>query len=263
MQNTADDHERALVIATECGDSEACRELVERFLPAIDQLTRRYTHARGVEREDLLQEGVAALLFAARRFDPRLGTPFWPYAAFWVRKAMQELVADLARPVGLSDRAVRNLALIRSARREHGQAHRSEPTADELAHATGLGRAQVESLLVAERAPRGMEEPVSAEAGGVTVGETIADPRAEQAYARVLDRIEMTEVRGSVHRLDARERSVVLAHYGLGQPAETLDAIGRRLSVTAERARQIEAGALVKLRDSLVRPATLAAGCTH
>jgi RNA polymerase primary sigma factor len=45
-----------------------------------------------------MQEGGAGLLFAARRYDPRLRTPFWGYASFWVRKAMQELVAEVARP---------------------------------------------------------------------------------------------------------------------------------------------------------------------
>jgi RNA polymerase primary sigma factor len=251
----------ALIIATECGDPDACRELVEIFLPAIAAIARRFPRGMGVEREDLLQEGVAGLLLAARRYDARLGTPFWAYAAFWVRKAMQELVADLTRPVGLSDRAVRSLARMRAARREHLQAHGAEPTVEQLSGATGLTRGQLESLLTADRTPRGMDEPLAADGeGATTVGETIPDPGAEQAFARVLDRIEMTQVRDSVDRLDGRERAVVRAHYGLGQPARTLGQIGHELSITAERARQIEGGALRKLRDGLGRPAAVAAG---
>ena len=109
--------ERDLVIAAECGDSDACRKLVEAFLPAIGGLARGFQGSR-VEHRELLQEGVAGLLFAARRYDPELGTPFWAYASFWVRKAMQELVAELAHPVALSDRAVRELARINEARRD-------------------------------------------------------------------------------------------------------------------------------------------------
>src|ERR1700754_1015657 len=109
--------ERDLVIAVEGGDPEACRRLVEAFLPAIFGVARGFRSWTGVERQELVQEGVAGLLFAARRYDPRLGPPFWAYASFWVRKAMQELVADLTRPVALSDRAVRSLALVKSARR--------------------------------------------------------------------------------------------------------------------------------------------------
>ena len=88
------------MIAADCGDSEACRQLVEAFLPAIGNLARGFQSA-SIERPELLQEGVAGLLFAARRYDPGLATPFWGYASFSVRKAMQELVAELTRPVAL------------------------------------------------------------------------------------------------------------------------------------------------------------------
>ena len=89
------------MIAAERGDSDACRKLVEAFLPAIGDLARSFRNSR-VERLELLQEGVAGLLVAARRYDTTLNTPFWAYASFWVRKAMQELVADLTRPVNTS-----------------------------------------------------------------------------------------------------------------------------------------------------------------
>ena len=50
------------------------------------------------------------------------------------------------------------------------------------------------------------------------------------------------------------------AHYGLGQPGQTLDQIGARLGLTAERARQIEVGALNKLREALAQPAPIGTG---
>jgi RNA polymerase primary sigma factor len=199
---------------------------------------------------------VAGLLFAARRYDPGVGTPFWAYASFWVRKAMQELVAELTRPIALSDRAARGLAEIRRARREHLQAHRSEPTDDELSRATGLTRTQIDNLLAAERPARGLEEPLgTGEDSSATVADLIVDPAAERAYEQVLDRIFSRVVRDSVDRLDERERTVIRSHYGLGRPVQTLTAIGGTLGLTAERARQIEMGALAKLRASLVQPA--------
>ena len=63
------ERERDLVIAAETGDPEACRALVEAFLPAIGGLARRFPGGIGVERQELVQEGVAGLLFAARRYD--------------------------------------------------------------------------------------------------------------------------------------------------------------------------------------------------
>jgi RNA polymerase primary sigma factor len=244
--------ERDLVIGAEAGDPDASRLLVEAFLPAIAGLASGFPGGIRVEQRELVQDGVAGLLVAARRFDPRLNTPFWAYASFWVRKAMQELVADLGRPVALSDRAVRKLARVRAVRHEHLQAHGHEPTEEALRRATGFSRAQLESLQTAERAPRGIEERLRTDEGAAaTVGDGVVDPGAEQAFEHVLDDIEIHEVHGLADGLEERERRVLYAHYGLGQQAQTLRQIGGELGLTAERARQIEVGALEKLREAL------------
>jgi DNA-directed RNA polymerase sigma subunit (sigma70/sigma32) len=200
------------------------------------------------------------LLLAARRYDAQRGTPFWAYASFWVRKAMQELVAELTRPVALSDRAVRELARVRAARNEYLQRHGVELTNEQLGAATGLTPAHIERLHAAARAARSTDERlIEDEAASATLGETIVDPRAEQAYEDVLDQLEIRHVLDLTDALAQRERSVIRSHYGLGQEARTLSQIGGELGLTAERARQIEAAALRKLRERLANAATIAA----
>jgi RNA polymerase primary sigma factor len=249
------EQELDLVVATERGDEAACRKLVEVFLPAIGGVARRFDAGRRVQRAELMQEGIAALLFAAKRYDRRFKTPFWGYASFWVRKAMQELVAEMTRPVALSDHAVRGLARVRTARRAHLLANGTEPTKAELAAATGFTRAQLDSLLAVERMPRSFDEPLAAEEGtSATFGEVIADPGAEKAYDQVLDRMEVQAVRDLADRLDERERTVLRGHYGLGRSQQTLNEIGSDLGLTAERIRQIEKAALEKLREAAAQP---------
>lgn len=245
------------MIAAEGGDAGACRRLVEAFLPAIASLARGFQGSR-VERRELLQEGVAGLLFAARRYDSELDTPFWAYASFWVRKAMQELVAALTRPVVLSDRAARDLSHLRRARNEYLQSHSIEPTNGELSAATGLPAAQIESLLATDRMPRGIEDRVSADdASSPTIAETIVDPLAEQAYDKVLDELEIHDVLDLTNQLEERERAVIRSHYGLGEAPRTLNEIGAGLGLTPERARQIEAAAIAKIRQALAPPALI------
>ncbi|MEA2150007.1 MAG: polymerase primary sigma factor [Solirubrobacteraceae bacterium] len=251
------EQERDLVVAAEAGDEAARRQLVESFLPAIGGIARRFATGGSIQRSELMQEGVAGLLFAARRYDPRTGTPFWAYASFWVRKAMQELVAELTRPAALSDHAVRGLARVKAVQRAHLQAHGVELTRAQLVAATGFTEAQLDSLLAVDRTPRSFEEPLGADAGtAATFGEMVADPGAEKEYEQVLDNMEIQAVRGLAEQLDERERTVLWHHYGLGQqPPQTLGEVGAGLGLTAERIRQINKGALEKLREAVARPA--------
>jgi RNA polymerase sigma factor (sigma-70 family) len=218
-------------------------------MPLIGGVARLYRGSPAVDRAELMQEGVVGLLRALERYDPGLGTPFWGYAAWWVRQAMQHLVAELTRPVVLSDRAFRQLAQINRARQRHLQAHGREPTIDELADATGLLRRQVEDLVVAERWPRGLDEPVGSDGGACsTLGDLMPDPVAEEAYDAVPTRLVVKQLPQLLSRLSDRERAIVCGHFGLGgRSPRTLRELGESLGVSAERARQIERGALDKL----------------
>jgi DNA-directed RNA polymerase sigma subunit (sigma70/sigma32) len=169
---------------------------------------------------------------------------------------MQQLVAEVTRPMVLSDRALRGLARVKAARAAFLQEHARDPTTDEIAHAVELTREQVESLLSIERIPRGLEEPVGGDAGAAgTLGELIEDPGAQAAFANVLDQFEIEQVRDLTETLGDRERRILTDHYGLGRPARTLREIGDDLGVSAERVRQIEERTLARLRDAVASPA--------
>jgi RNA polymerase primary sigma factor len=222
----------------------------------IAGVARLYRPSAVLTTVELMQEGAVGLLRALERYDPELATPFWAYASWWVRQAMQRLVSELTRPVVLSDRAMRQLARVEAAHRAYVQAHRREPTVDQLAAAAGLERAQVEHLIAAARMPRGLDEPVNAaEGSSATLAEQIADPRAEEAYERVPSRLQIARLGGMLASLSERERIVVRARYGLDCPRRTLRELGEQLGVSAERVRQIEERALDNLRAAGVPPA--------
>jgi DNA-directed RNA polymerase sigma subunit (sigma70/sigma32) len=114
--------EQRLVAAAKAGDRRAREELVEAFLPLIGGVARVYRTSETVARLELMQEGVVGLLRALERYDPTLGVPFWGYAGWWVRQAMQQLIAELTRPLVLSDRTLRQLSQLKRARRAPGRA---------------------------------------------------------------------------------------------------------------------------------------------
>jgi RNA polymerase primary sigma factor len=237
------------VRAAQRGDPLARADLVEAFAPLIATVARTYRGSAGIGQPELMQEGVAGLLAALRRYEPSRGTPFWAYASWWVRHGMQQLVAELTRPVVLSDRALRQLARIRDARSAHVRAHRAWPSTGELAAATGLPHAQVQRLVAVEQTPRALASGPDADERPVRHGEeTLADPCSEDAYEEVITRLESARVGELLGGLEERERVVLRAHFGLGGPAQPLRAIARGLGLSAERVRQIEHAALEQLR---------------
>jgi RNA polymerase primary sigma factor len=244
--------ERRLVIAAKEGGEEGRAELVEAFTPLIASVAWAHRNAPSVGRQELMQEGVVGLLQALERFDPALGTPFWAYASWWVRHAMQEIVAQLTRPMVLSDRALRQLARVRRAERGHLQANGRTPSLPELAEATGIDQEQIESLACAEWRTRALQEPLSGREGvGGTFGDLLRDPAAEDGYERVPLRLLAAELSALIGGLSEREQTILCGRYGIGGPERTLRALGESLGVSAERVRQIEQLALGKLLEAV------------
>jgi RNA polymerase sigma factor (sigma-70 family) len=243
------ERERRLLAAARANDGAARDELVDEFMPLIGSVARIYRGSPDVGRIELMQEGVVGLLRALERYDASYELPFWAYASWWVRQAMQQLVAELGRPVVLSDRAARHLARVKGAQREYEQVHRREPSVAELSEATGIARTDIDKLLAAERRPRGLEEPVTGgDDSAATFGEQLADPSAEEDFERMPFRLGAEGIPDLMDCLTQRERTVVSGRFGLDGPERTLRDLGNALGVSAERVRQIEQRALDKLR---------------
>jgi RNA polymerase primary sigma factor len=240
--------EQRLVRQALGGDRDARARLVEAFLPLIASVARNYRSSGQITRTELVQEGVVGLLRALERYDPSLGVPFWAYASWWVRQAMQQLVAELTRPVVMSDRALRQLSQIKDAYASL-QAAGNGATLAQISERTGVEAAQLANLLAADRPPKALEEPVRGEEGEIgAFGELIADPLAEDEYERVVTAIVASELRNLLSGLSDREREILRARYGLDGEPQSLRDLARQMGVSAERVRQIENRALGKLR---------------
>jgi RNA polymerase sigma factor (sigma-70 family) len=253
VSNGAGGDRFALVLAAK-QDPGRREELIDEFRPLIATVARPYCRHGSIERHELMQQGVVGLLDALERYDPSLGTPFWAYASWWVRQAMQQVVSELGGPIVLSDRARRALSRLAAARHAYLQEHQREPTRTELAAAAELDVGHVESLLAAAGPARALEERIGDGDDGLCLGDLLADPRAEDEFERVPGRTAIQGVPALLALLGDRERLVVSRRFGFDGEAHTLRDIGADLGLSAERVRQIEERALDRLRTA--SPAT-------
>ena len=229
-------------------DGRAAREhLITANSRLVISIAKKYI-GRGVPFLDLIQEGNIGLIRAARKFDYRRGHKFSTYATWWIRQAVTRAIADQGRtirvPVHMGDQINKLIRVSHQLTQELGR----DPTPEELADALQIPVKKAEQMIQVARRPISLETPTDEDEDSV-LGDFIEDEDSIQPSDVVTHNLLKKQIQDILSTLPPREVRILQLRYGLldGQ-SYTLEEVGKKLGVTRERVRQIEAQALSRLR---------------
>jgi RNA polymerase sigma-32 factor len=246
--------EDELVLAKKAvrGNKAATDKLVEanlRYVVSVALKYRRY----GIPVSELISEGSIGLMTAVKKFEPNRGNRFVTYAGYWIRAFVLDYVVRSTSMVGGGSGPFRSKIFFRL-RRERAKLSQLnlDPTEiiEILAKQFSVTQPRMEELLMRlDGRDVSLNQPAFADAQ-VTLQDTMSsrEPSPEEHYLAAERKAELeTQAAAALETLDKRERLIVEKRI-LGDSEASLAALGRKLGVSRERARQLEVRAKDKLR---------------
>ena len=226
--------------------TKAKHELIIHNLRLVVYIAKYYI-GRGLSLLDLIQEGNIGLMKAIDKFDYKRGFKFSTYATWWIRQAITRALIDQVKTIRIPVNMIELYNKVVKVSRELILHLGREPRTEEIAKKLGVSARKIEDVFGAIQDPITLQTPIGDDES--TLGDFIGDDSGISPYLNAERNMVSEEILKVLHTLSPKEETVVKMRFGIGNDRNhTLDEVGRYLSITRERVRQIEANAMRKLK---------------
>lgn len=225
---------------------EVKNELITKNLRLVVNIAKNYI-GRGLPLLDLIQEGNIGLMKAVDKFKYEKGFKFSTYATWWIRQAITRALIDQTKTIRVPVHMMEFYNKVTKASRELTQKLGREPAKEEIASKLNVGVKKVEEVFRAIQDPIALQTPIGDE--DTELEDFIGDKTTPSPYADAEKKETSWNIQKVLNTLTPKEEKVIRMRFGIGVDRDhTLEEVGRHLSITRERVRQIEAKALRKLK---------------
>jgi RNA polymerase sigma factor (sigma-70 family) len=217
----------------------------------VAEIAKRYRN-RGLPLSDLIQEGNLGLISALNRFDHKKGFKFSTYACWWIQSAVGRAVESKVATVRVPVSAKKQANLLQKTRHALLAKTGRIATEEDIAAETGWDRGRLERARTNSKTSVVSLDQTISSFEGLRYSDVLADEETISPFDNVVLRSWSRDLEELLKTLSPEERTILNWRFGLTDFCElTLEEIGRRFGLSRERIRQIQEGALSKLRERL------------
>ena len=230
------------------GDKKALEKLTKSNLRFVVSVAKQYQN-QGLSLPDLINEGNVGLIKAAEKYDETRGFKFISYAVWWIRQSILQAIAEQSRIVRLPLNQLGSMNKINRMLTKFEQENERRPSVDEISEVIDIPEDKVDEAINVSGRQVSVDAPfVDGEDNSLL--DVLVNNDAPMADKQLVIESLQAEIMDALKMLTIRERNIITAFYGIGQPEMTLEEIGAKFGLTRERVRQIKEKAIRRLRGN-------------